>query len=65
MPLDHSQCPADVEEVAEAYSMDTLPEADAEAFNEHLLICAKCRAAVEAADVYVRAMRDAGAKLRD
>ncbi len=44
--------------------MDTLAEADAEAFSEHLLICAKCRAAVEQADIYVRAMSEAAARLQ-
>ena len=44
--------------------MDTLPEADAEAFSEHLLICAACRAAVEQADIYIRAMSEGAAKLR-
>jgi anti-sigma factor RsiW len=44
--------------------MGTLPDADTVAFEEHLLICAACRAAVEAADVYVRAMREAASELR-
>ncbi len=64
MPLDHAHCPADLEEIAEAFAMDTLPEGDAEAFSEHLLICAKCRVAVEAADIYVRAVSEAAARLR-
>ncbi len=64
MALDPAHCPADPEEVAEAYAMDSLPEADAEAFNEHLLICSRCRDAVERADEYVRAMRAAARQVR-
>lgn len=56
-----NRCPADPEEVAEAYIMGTLADADAVAFDEHLLVCGPCIAAVEAADV--RAMRDAAREL--
>ena len=44
--------------------MDELPKADAAAFEEHLLVCAGCRTAVEDADKYVRAMREAARRLR-
>ena len=44
--------------------MDNLPTADVAAFEEHLLICAGCRAAVEDADKYVKAMRQAARRLR-
>ncbi len=57
--LDSAKCPPDVAEIAEEYSMGTLSATDAAAFEEHLLTCADCRAAVEAADQYVRAMNDA------
>ena len=58
------QCPADPEEIAQAYVMDNLPKADVAAFEEHLLVCAGCRAAVEHADKYVKAMRQAARRLR-
>ena len=57
-------CPPDPEEVTQAYVMDNLPIADVAAFEEHLLVCAGCRAAVEHADKYVKAMRQATRRLR-
>jgi anti-sigma factor RsiW len=45
--------------------MGTLPDADAMAFAAHLLNCARCRPEVEAADLYVRAMREAASGLRE
>lgn len=44
--------------------MRTLADADAAAFEEHLLVCGRCMAAVDATDGYVRAMRDAARELR-
>jgi hypothetical protein len=44
--------------------METLDAADAAAFEEHCLVCAECLAIVEAADEYVRAMREAADQLR-
>ncbi len=44
--------------------MGTLPEADAAAFEEHLLVCARCMAAVAEAQEYVLAMESAARKLR-
>ena len=61
---DADHCPADAEDVAERYVMESLPDADAAAFEERLLICAACRSAVEEADAYVRAMRAAAAHFR-
>jgi hypothetical protein len=65
MNLDASRCPADADEVAEAYCMDTLDAADAEAFDQHLLVCDECWATVEAAEEYVHAMREAAKRLRE
>ena len=62
--MDPAQCPPERDEVAEAYVVETLAEGDAVAFDEHLLLCARCRDAVEAADLYVRAMREAAAHIR-
>jgi hypothetical protein len=64
MPLEATRCPADVDEVAEAYCMGTLGAVDAAAFDEHLLACDECWAAVEVTDRYVRAMREAAKRLR-
>ena len=59
-----NRCPADAEEIAESYIMGTLPDDDAAAFEEHLLVCGRCMAAVEAAEEYVRAMSGAARELR-
>ena len=59
-----NRCPADAEEVAEAYLMGTLADDDAAAFEEHLLVCGGCMAVVEATVNYVRAMRSAARELR-
>jgi hypothetical protein len=50
--------------IAEAYVMNTLARADAAVFEEHLLVCSRCRAAVEDAEHYVRAMKIAAQRLR-
>jgi hypothetical protein len=63
MALDYESCPADPEEVAEAYVMARLPDADAAAFEELCLTCAACRTAVEEAAMLVRAMREAARML--
>jgi hypothetical protein len=65
MSLDVSRCPANVDEVAEAYCMDTLDANDAAAFDQHLLVCDECWRIVEATEEYVRAMRLAAQRLRD
>ncbi len=58
-------CRPDAADVAERYVMGTLPEANAAVFEEHLLLCDACRAAVEQADVYVRAMRGTGREISE
>ena len=65
MSLDASRCPADPDEVAEAYCMDTLDANDAAAFDQHLLVCDECWGIVEATAEYVRAMRLAAQRLRE
>jgi hypothetical protein len=57
MRLDATRCPADPDEVAEAYCMDRLDAADAAAFNKHLLVCDECLEIVVATEEHVRAMR--------
>jgi uncharacterized C2H2 Zn-finger protein len=51
-------------EVAESYVMNTLPRAEEVIFEEHLLTCSRCTAAVEDADHYVRAVKIAAQRLR-
>ena len=62
--LNATPCPANPEEVAESYVMETLDVADAAAFDKHLLVCDECWLAVEVTDRYVRAMREAAEQLR-
>jgi hypothetical protein len=61
---DSDRCPAQFNVVAEAYVMNTLARADTTVFEEHLLVCIRCRAAVEDAEHYVRAMKIAAQRLR-
>jgi uncharacterized protein with PIN domain len=58
------RCPAELSEVAQSYVMNTLPRADTAIFEEHLLTCSRCTAAVEDADHYVRAVKIAAQRLR-
>ena len=52
VPLCADCCPADPDQVAEAYCMDALGAADGAAFEVHLLECGECRAIVEATEEY-------------
>jgi hypothetical protein len=63
VPLDANQCPVNPYEVAEAYVLGML--VDAAAFEEHYLACGRCLAAVQAAEEYVAAMREAAERLRE
>jgi len=62
--LNPNHCPVDPVETAEGYIMDTLGNADAEAFEEHCLICRRCLAVLEETERYVRAMDTAARLLR-
>ena len=64
MLTDSDRCPAQLSVIAEAYVMNTLGRADAAVFEEHLLVCSRCRAAIEDAEHYVRAMKIAAQRLR-
>jgi hypothetical protein len=64
MPLDPTRCPADAEQVAEAYIMGTLTGADAAVFEQHSIACSRCASVVEDTDEYVRAMASAAMQLR-
>ena len=57
-------CPANVEEVAEAYVMGTLPEEQRSVFEEHYLACAACTTVLERVAAYIDAMQAAARKLR-
>jgi len=52
------------EEEIERYSLGGLSAEESAPFDEHLLICERCRAEVEASDAFVAAMRGAARRLR-
>jgi len=52
------------EDDLENYAMRTLPAAQVESLEEHLLICGGCRDRLTAADEYVAAMK-AAAKIKE
>lgn len=64
MTLDSNECPADRDEVAEAYIMGTLPKEQAIAFEEHYVACDHCATVLQKTAEYVDAMRAAAEKLR-
>jgi hypothetical protein len=51
------------DDVLEQYSLGTLPEAEAELLEEHLLICQECRDRLEETDAFVDATRKAAQAL--
>ena len=53
------------EDDLERYAMRTLPAAESERLDEHLLVCSACRDRQEATNQYVASMRSAAAKIRD
>ncbi len=59
-----SHCPDSVEDLAEAYCMDSLPPGAARAFEEHCAVCPACATALGDADDFVRAMQEAARVLR-
>ena len=48
----------------ERYALQSLPEAELAALEEHLLICSECRGRLEAIEPYVVSMHAALATLR-
>lgn len=52
------------EEQIEQYSLGEAPEGELAVWEEHLLICGRCRRHVQESDVYVAAMQAAAVKLR-
>jgi len=64
VPTDTPHCPPDVEEIAEAYCMETLNRPARLAFEEHYLVCPQCASVVASTDKYIRKMRTALQRLR-
>jgi len=63
MQPDRGQHPE--EDALELYSLGLLSDPGLSALEEHLLACPECQQRLEEMDSYVRAMRDAAAKLRE
>ena len=59
MTLHSSECPVDLEKVAEAYFMGTLPEEQANAFEDHYAACESCTTILYKTVDYVDAVRAA------
>jgi hypothetical protein len=62
--LQSNHCPADQDEIAEAYVMGTLRAEQAGAFEDHYVVCNSCGTVLEKTAAYVDAMRNAAKKLR-
>ena len=65
MPVNQSDCPNDPEDVAERYSMNTLPQADRDAFDRHVKLCHPCARLLRDTKAYVEAMREAAREIRE
>ena len=59
VPLDPTCCPADREEVAEAYIMEALSAEDSAAFEEHIIGCRRCLGTVEHEAMTAEIIREA------
>ena len=64
VPPDTQHCPPDVEEIAEAYCMETLDRPASLAFENHYLACPRRASIVARTDEYVRSIRRALERLR-
>jgi anti-sigma factor RsiW len=62
--VDSNECPANPEEVAEAYAMGTLPKEQLIEFEDHYVTCEACATVLYKTIDYVDAMRRAAKTLR-
>jgi hypothetical protein len=63
--LDSNACPANPEETAEGYIMQTLTAEEAVAFEDHYVGCNRCAMVLQKAAEYIEAMRAAAESVRD
>ncbi|MBS1856126.1 MAG: hypothetical protein JST11_12225 [Acidobacteria bacterium] len=61
---DPALCPADPEEVAEAYVMGRLPQDQVTAFEDHYVACDACATVLQKQAEYVAAIRSAAKEIR-
>ena len=59
-----SQCPLDLDEVAEAYILGTLSKAEASAFEKHYIGCPECASRLDFMEDFVASFRQAAERLR-
>ena len=52
-----ANCPVDVDELADEYCLDRLPEQARLAFEDHYLTCPECAAVVEATQEFIDQIR--------
>ena len=64
MKLHSSECPVDLDEVAQGYVLGTLPTEQAIAFEGHYLACETCATVLYKTADYVDAMRAAARKIQ-
>ncbi len=62
MKLHSSECPVDLDEVAQGYVLGTLPTEQAIAFEDHYLACETCATVLYKTVDYVDVMRAAARK---
>ena len=63
MPSESSSHPDD--EMVESYAMNRLPENQLASFEEHLLLCERCRKRLQLIDGFVQGMRRGAKKLSE
>lgn len=51
-------------EEVERYSLEDFSDEETTSFDEHLLLCERCRMDVESSDAYLSAMRGAASQIR-
>ena len=64
MTLEFTECPASLDEVADAYIMGTLTKAQAKAFEDHYAGCDQCATVLQETVEYIEAMRAAARNVR-
>lgn len=63
--MNPDQCPADIEETAEAYLQDRLAPQEREAFEDHYITCDSCAKQLQSAEEFRGAIQRAAGLLKD
>jgi hypothetical protein len=62
--VDSKECPANPEEVAEAYVIGTLQKEQVIVFEDHYVTCSQCATILHKTAEYIEAMRTVSRKVR-